>query len=98
MKQSADFHIVTIGWIEDVGDLIARRGGVRFSYIAHPRYTGDSPGPRREAPTYFVRERLRQPLPEPDLELLASLEREGVPTLHNMILSDRVVSKIDYRD
>ncbi len=33
MKQSADFHILAIGWVEDVGDLIARRGGIRFSYI-----------------------------------------------------------------
>ncbi len=98
MNPPADFHILTIGWIEDIGDLIARRSGIRFSYIAHPRYTGDSPGPRHEAPTYFVRERLRQPLPEPDLALLASLEREGVPTVQTMILSDRVVSKIAHRD
>lgn len=35
-------------------------------------------------------------MPLPDHELLASLERRGVPTVHNMIMSDRVVSKLRY--
>ena len=36
-------------------------------------------------------------MPEPNLELLTSLEQDGVPTIHNMILGDRVVSRLDYQ-
>jgi hypothetical protein len=35
-------------------------------------------------------------MPPADPEFLASLEQEGVPTIHNMIMSDRVVSKLAY--
>jgi hypothetical protein len=45
----------------------------------------------------FFRDDLLQRMPEPDLKLLTSLEQEGVPTIHNMILGDRVVRRLDYR-
>jgi hypothetical protein len=35
-------------------------------------------------------------LPPADQELLASLEQTGVPTVHNMILSDRIACKLRY--
>lgn len=37
-------------------------------------------------------------MPQPDRQLLASLERDDVPTLHNMIMGDRFVSKLPYDD
>ena len=38
------------------------------------------------------------PIQPGDRQFLASLEQEGVPTIHNMILSDRVVSKLPYEE
>ena len=37
-------------------------------------------------------------MPPPDVRFLRSLERDDVPTLHNMILGDRVLSKLEYGD
>ena len=47
---------------------------------------------------HFFREHLRECMPDADPDFLASLEREGVPTIHNMILGDPIVSKIGYED
>jgi hypothetical protein len=44
----------------------------------------------------FFCDDMRMALPPVDRELLASLELEGVPTVHNMIMSDRHVSKVSY--
>jgi len=33
-----------------------------------------------------------------DIEYLSSLEQEDVPTIHNIIMSDRVVNKLPYAD
>lgn len=43
----------------------------------------------------------RQTLPDPraeEIEYLSSLEQGAVPTIHNMILSDSVISKLPYAD
>jgi hypothetical protein len=96
----SSFHIVTVGWeyplVQALWDRIARKSGVRFSHILHPRYvTAQRPDfPRRED-IHLLRDDVRDPMPAPDRELLASLEQPGVPTLNNMILGDPVVSKID---
>ena len=37
-------------------------------------------------------------MPSPDRDLLRSLEADEVPTIHNMICGDAVVSKLDYRE
>jgi hypothetical protein len=37
-------------------------------------------------------------MPAPDRQLLASLEQDGVPSVHNMIMGDRIVSKLRYSD
>jgi len=47
---------------------------------------------------YFFADDHRIRIPAPDRAFLSSLEREGVPTVHNMILSDRVVSALPYRE
>jgi len=96
------FHVLTVGWeypqVEELWDRIANRSGDRFSHILHPRYLReerpDSP-PRSDL--HFLRHELRHPMPAADGALLASLERPGVPTVHNMILGDPIVSKINYQ-
>ena len=37
-------------------------------------------------------------MPAADKSLLASLEQDGLPTIHNMIMGDRIVSKLEYAD
>lgn len=101
MKKIDDFHIVTVGWehelVEQLANRIAAKSRHRFSHIAHPKYTLEN-WPQRppQAGVHFFRDRLEQPMPQADHRLLASLERDGVPTIHNMILGDRIVSKLDY--
>jgi hypothetical protein len=47
---------------------------------------------------YFLRDSVKRKLPKGDVEYLASLEAENVPTIHNMILCDSVLSKLQYED
>jgi hypothetical protein len=103
VNHKAVFHILTVGWnhtlIERLWNPIEAKSGHRFSHVVHPSYTlqewSDSP-PRPNI--HFFRSELKQRMPAPDHQLLASLEREGVPTVHNMIMSDRIVSKLRYDD
>jgi len=96
-------HFVTVGapqvLVENLWERIATVTGFRFSHIVHPSLTAVSwenvPAPRN---VYFLCPEGTLSLPNPDRDLLASLERDEVPTIHNMILSDRVVSKLDYRE
>lgn len=95
------FHVVTVGWpkvlVEELCPEIAARGGVRFSHVAHPRHlAADGPAGTPDNSVHFFRERRTDALPPADAGLLASLERPGVPTIHNMILGDRVVCRLDY--
>ena len=101
MNQKAAFHIVTVGWdrnlIEGVCDRIAAKSTHSFSHILHPMLDRDAwgKGAARNDIT-FIRDDIRMAMPLADPEFLASLEQEGVPTIHNMIMSDRVVSKLPY--
>ncbi len=96
-------HFVTVGTtqilMENLWDRIAMAGEVSFSHIVHPRLDAGSwenaPVPRN---VHFFCPDGNPLMPSPDRDLLASLERHEVPTIHNMILGDRVVSKLDYRE
>lgn len=96
-------HFVTVGttqiMMENLWDRIAANSGLRFSHIVHPMLVQGSwekgPAPGN---VHFFSNDYAPRMPSPDRTLLASLERDDVPTVHNMILSDRVVSKLDYRD
>lgn len=103
MNQDAAFHILTVGWdyalVRDLCNPVAVRSGYRFSHVLHPRDTmqrrpDDPPQPG----IHFFRENLRAPMPAPDQRLLSSLERDDVPTIHNMILGDPIVSRLRYAD
>lgn len=97
------FHVVTVGWpqvlIEELCADIAARSESRFSHIAHPRHTaGDWLGKSSNGAIRFFRDESHAILPVADPQFLASLEQAGVPTIHNMILGDRVVSRLAYDD
>ena len=101
MKAHDSFHIVTVGTsdrlVRNLWRRIASKGGFRISHIVHPTFTPQSwPAIPESGDIYFLRDEFREPLPPPEPQLLASLERDGVPTIHNMLLSDRHVRKLGY--
>lgn len=103
MTHSNPFHFVTVGTspglVRNLWDRIAAKGAYSISHIVHPSFDRRSWGVGACRKTiHFLREDLRLPMPRPDAELLASLERDGVPTIHNMIMSDRMVSKLPYHE
>jgi Capsule polysaccharide biosynthesis protein len=103
MIHTQPFHFVTVGssqrLVRNLWGRIALRGGFKASHIVHPTFDRTSwaelQGP---GDCYFFRDDLRVQMPPADQELLTSLEGGEVPTVHNMILSDRVVSKLPYED
>jgi capsular polysaccharide biosynthesis protein len=98
VSQHGEFHVLTVGWVDDLGREIQKRTGIRFSFIAHPRHTPGEFAGRPPADTYFFRSHLRTPMPVPDRQLLASLERDDLPSVHNMILGDSVLARLPYED
>lgn len=103
MDQLKSFHILTVGnapqMVQNLWNRIADGGGHLISHIAHPSFDRNSwPETLRSHPVYFFRDDIRMPIQPGNREFLASLERDGVPTIHNMILSDRVVSKLPYEE
>jgi hypothetical protein len=102
MSKEAAFHIVFVGWpeflVDTLGAAITGHSTDLCSHIIHPRYTArDFPDAKRTNSRFF-RDDPRQPMPDPQHDFLASLEADGVPTIHNMILGDRIVARLDYRD
>jgi hypothetical protein len=97
------FHFVTAGtsdqMIRILWSRIAERGRYKISHIVHPMYSRsawvDTP---KSGDIHFFRDRYGDSLPKPDLQLLASLETAGGPTVNNMLLSDRFVSRLTYED
>ena len=100
---SEHMHFVTVGatqvLVENLWERIAAAGGFRISHIVHPVMEPRS-WERGSAPdnVHFFSDGGTANMPDPDRELLSSLEHEGVPTIHNMILSDRIVSRLAYAD
>ena len=97
------FNVVTVGWdrrlVERLYDPIAARGAAGFFHVMPPRYVRHEwPDLAGRADLRFFRDRLQQPIGDADPQLLASLERPDLPTVHNMIMGDRIVSKIDPAD
>jgi hypothetical protein len=96
-------QFVTVGatqiLVENLWERIAAAGGFRFSHIVHPELH-PAAWEKEAAPRniHFFCHDGNPEMPEPDRVMLASLEQDEVPTIHNMILSDRVVSKLDYRE
>ena len=95
------FHILTVGsnplLMRILWDRVSAKGGFRMSHVAHPSYDQRTWQQNLSAnDVHFFRDDIRSPIPPADLEFLASLERDRVPTIHNMIMSDRLVAKLPY--
>lgn len=97
MNNALEFHVFTVGWepsiIKDLAIPIKRRIGFKFTC----GLVGDSEGlpiiQKSLSEICFVSlsKKKGDPLPEPDYELLASLESDGIPTIRSMIQGDRVL-------
>ena len=96
----ASSHFVTVGapqnLIENLWQRVAEASRFRFSHIAHPAVGRDlwENGPAPQNVHFFSADGEAR-MPDVDRQLLASLECVDVPTVHNMILSDRALSKLD---
>ncbi|MEO8019654.1 MAG: hypothetical protein ABI769_17735 [Pseudomonadota bacterium] len=96
MTASGGFRALVLGWPSDLGKEISRRSGIPFTFVEHPRHSLDDYGGRPPPDTLFFRRHLREPMPEIDHALLASLERDAVPSINNMVLGDRIVACLPY--
>jgi hypothetical protein len=101
MADTGKFHFVTVGTspriVRNLWSPIAARCGFEASHIMHPTHDRRTWTEKQgSSGFYFFRDDLRMRFPPADTELLASLEGGEVPTVHNMILSDRVVAKLAY--
>jgi len=94
-------HFVTVGMspsiVKNLWDRISAKGRFNFTHIAHPSFDlAEWSTWASDSPVKFFNGELYEEMPAADRELLASLEREGLPTVHSMIMSDRYVSKLPY--
>jgi hypothetical protein len=102
--EASRFHVVSVGWgpglISGLLDKIEDRTGYRFSHVVLTRPDLDalSGGRQGREPAYCLREAGAAKMHEADLQLLESLEQPGVPTIHNMIMGDRVTRRLEYRE
>lgn len=103
MGQVKSFHILTVGnfpvLVANLWDRVAAAGGYRISHVAHPSYDNRTwPKELRTNGIIFFQGDIQVncDLPAADRGFLASLERGKVPTIHNMIMSDRLLSKLPY--
>ena len=97
------FHILTVGsnplLVKILWDRVASKGGFRLSHLVHPSYDNRSwPRGASANEVHFFRDDMRSPMPPSDLDFLASLETGKVPTIHNMIMSDRLTAKLPYTE
>lgn len=97
------FHILTLGMgfelIDHLWARIQSVSGFTFSHILDPSIDQSALVKRHDTANYFcVREDVRMEMPAPEGSYLAALEQPGVPTIHNMIMSDRVIRALDYPD
>lgn len=102
MNARSEFRVLTVGWeprvIDGLISPIAARSGIQFTHLVHPRYLQkDLAQHPSKGEMFFFRESESQTLPDADPKWLASLERNGVPSIHNMILGDRIVCTLDHR-
>lgn len=96
-------HFVTVGTspelIANLWDPVALGATFRFSHIMHPQlHRPPGTGAPGGSSKHYFAENPNTCMPPADRKLLASLECEGVPTIHNMIVGDRVVSQLLYED
>ncbi|NTW83796.1 MAG: hypothetical protein HGB36_10595 [Chlorobiaceae bacterium] len=99
-----DCKIVTIGMepdlVERLYDRLSLPQSVSFEHLLHPlivRYKlGKDFGKRHDV--HLFRNSVRDALPETDIAALKTIETEGVPTIREMIMSDRVACHLPADD
>ena len=101
MTNRSNHHILTVGWhhsnVHSIWTRVATKTTTKISHLVHPRLLPeDWPSDVPTDGVHFFKETIDWDMPPPDRDFLRSLERDGVPTIHNMIISDRVISKLDY--
>jgi hypothetical protein len=99
------FRIVSVGWgvalIERILEYVEKQTDLEFHHILGPEYdlASFSKLPTRIAgKSHCLREDKKTKFPKSDGVFLKSLETREIPTIHNMIMSDRVLRHIDYSD
>src|SRR6185312_16443444 len=103
MDHGGALRVLTVGWdqalIEALFDRIAAKSSHSFSHLVHPMCDLETFKQRlRGDHIYWFFDTKNTKMPPADREYLASLERPDVPTIHNMILSDWVLSKLPYEE
>lgn len=102
MPQS-DFHVVTVGWgaplVEGMLDRVQVRTSIRFTHIVvAARQLSEFKSRPNSSEVICLRYDVATTMPPPDRELLESLVGNGISSIANMILSDRVVRKLEYEE
>lgn len=97
------FKIVSVGWSANlISGLLASiqdRTSIRFSHIVLTgRERAAFACEQYRSDIYCIREDVAEKLQDVDAGLLASLEGPGIPTIHNMIMGDRVVRYLRYQE
>lgn len=100
---AGEFRVMSVGWgaklIRDMLDRIEQRTNFRFAHaIVTPRDARDLGDRGSRGPAVHMWPSPGERSIDVDAGLLASLERAGVPTIHNMITSDRIVRYLDQQD
>lgn len=97
-REEGRFHVLIVGWGQKLIDRICfpveKATGYRFSFIVDPAL-GKVDLPLPQYHCLFDSDPME--LPEPDADALVLIEMPGVPTIHNMIMGDRLVRKLEYR-
>lgn len=101
MNDAAEFRVLTVGWgralIHKLWNRLDDESAIKFSHVLHPRCVdSDDDAPADRDNVHYVWSSRDVELPQINHALLAALERPGVPTIHTMIMSDRIVSKLSY--
>jgi hypothetical protein len=95
------FKIFTIGWepafAHALLEPIAKRTGIEFSHglVGDARRLGIAQGDFPDSTWLALSKPRGERLPAPDVDLLASLESVGIPTVRTMIRGDRVLRHRD---
>lgn len=103
MGEDRAFRVLVVGFdfwlIEHVCDRVQAETGFAFSHILEPALDKHAVSKRPDSARLFcIRDDVRMSMPRPDARKLAMLEQPGVPTIHTMIMSDRIVRNLDYSD
>jgi hypothetical protein len=86
--------------VRHLWDRIAVEGNHDFSHLVNPTFDAKSwnEGTRPGDQFFYFFDGTHMPSERIDAALLASLETQDVPTIHNMILGDSVMAKLPYAD